>query len=213
MRLWPAIFPITLGLAWPSLVRAADCEVVSTGLDTTQANLQIVDTYSNQTAQVFEASDTVLTAITVWQRPTSGGYGKGKLYVMEVETTSGVVRPNESRLLLAGSELQVPAGDNIHPVEMSWSLDPPLVLPHRGQFAFEIAPLPCGAGLIVFLGRSGDPYPGGSYWNFDTGSCGPGCCPDNPWEGTIDVAFRVDFCEAPVATRPSTWGGVRAAYR
>ncbi|HEV8479428.1 MAG TPA: hypothetical protein VGR66_01440 [Candidatus Eisenbacteria bacterium] len=214
MRSWPTISALVLGLAWPSLVGATVCDLVFTGLDTTQADLQIPAWYSNQPSQVFDAPDTVLMAVTVWRVPQSVGVFQGKLYVMEVDSIVGLVRPDESKLLLDGPTLQLLAGDGIHPTEETWIVDPPLVLPRRGQFAFEIVPLPCAGGeLTAFLGRSGNPYPGGSFWNFDTADCGPGCCPDNPWEGTIDLAFRVDFCETPVPTQKMTWGELRAAYR
>src|SRR5262249_47533451 len=170
--------------------------------------------FSNQAAQVFEAPDTILTAITVWQSPNAPYLVRGKLYVMEVDTVAGIVKPDEKKILLDGPSLVVPGGDGIHPTPIPWLLDPPLTLPRRGQFAFEIAPLPCGGGSAnLFVGRSGNPYSGGSFWSFDTGNCGAGCCPDNPWDGTIDVAFRADFCEAPVATEMMTWGRLKSSYR
>lgn len=205
---------VAVALFSPSLAQASACLVTSTGLDTVQADFQIVDWYSNQSAQIFDAPDTVLQSITVFVWPGSYGFRPGKLYVMEVDTLAGGLEwPDASKLLLDGPNLTVPSGDGIHPTPMTWNLDPPLLLPHRGQFAFEVAPGSCGEGSIVFLGRSGNPYPGGSFWKFDTGGCGPGCCPDNPWSGTIDLAFRADFCESVVAVEAMTWGRLRAAYR
>lgn len=209
-----AILLAALVLASPSLARADGCvTTVSVGLDTTQASFLIADWFSNQAAEVFDAPETVLTAITVWQWPHAAAFRLGKLYVMEVDTLAGIVRPDEKKILLEGPALPGTSGDGTQATPLTWFLDPPLILPRRGQFAFEIAPGSCGDGSMVFVGRSGDPYPGGSYWSFDSGGCGPGCCPDNPWDGTIDLAFRADFCEQAVATRPETWGRLRAAYR
>lgn len=131
---------------------------------------------------------------------------------MDVDSSYGLQRPDPNRVLLDGPSLLVQGGDGIHPIEMTWTFEPPLALPRRGQFGLEVKPDPC-YGIFVLLAASGDPYPGGSLWQFDPTDCiGPGCCAGNPWEGTIDLVFRVDLCEFSVPTAASTWGRFKASY-
>jgi hypothetical protein len=191
---------------------ADSCSIVSVGLDTTQAHQTIVDTWSDWTSQVFEAPDSVLRSITVWRAAYENWQQDGKLYLMEVKEISGVKVPDPSNVIATAAILQVAPGDSVHAVEMVCVFDPPVILPRRGAFAFEVQPQPCTTFALLCAG--GDLYTGGSYWSFDGEDCsGTGCCPGDSWHGEVDIAFRADFCESAVATDAPTWGRLKAGYR
>src|SRR5207253_10012094 len=106
-------------------------------------------------------------------------------------------------------------GDGVHPTKFEWDFDPPVVLPHRGLYAFFLqGPIDeCPTFFDVLTRDGGDAYPEGHYWrggrtDYCTLRFNPDPIPDS------DIVFTIEFChEESTPVRNSTWGRVKTLYR
>jgi len=183
------------------------------GVDSTLATSGLLVWDRDFWNQLFVATDTLIESITVWRVPSdTADLTPLKIYIMRVDSSLGVERPDWHNVLLDGPSISVAGGDGVHSVPLTWSFDPPFALPHRGQFSFELKPTPC-YGAVGIIAAPNNPYPDGGVWQMDPGACDVGCCPSQRAGPDIDMAFRVVFCEPSVPTRPVTWGSLKAQYR
>ena len=119
--------------------------------------------------------------------------------------------PLTQDLILRGPTLVVPYGDGINPIEFRYAFDPPLELPEMATYCFFLQG-ECDAYTDFMGGR--DLYSDGSLWI--TGrSLGLGCgLRQFPTEySCCDLAFDIEFCDFPTATKKETWGSIKSLYR
>ncbi|PWT88051.1 MAG: hypothetical protein C5B54_11235 [Acidobacteria bacterium] len=193
----------------------AGCEVTSViGADPSLANSEAVVWIGRSWNQVFTATDTLVKSLTVWRPARNDSmYFPIKLYVLEVDSSFGLQRPNPKGIVLDAPDIVVPGSGGIDPIKVQWVFDPPLALPHRGQFAFQVKEDLCG-GSFALLSSSNDVYAGGDVWRTDpnVGCVGAGCCPTQ-YSYARDLVFSIEFCDSPVATGSQTWGRVKSIFR
>lgn len=195
-----------------SSVRAATCPASTIGLDPTASDTVIVEYLSRCVGQVFTVPDTLLEALTIW-RPAVPALNSAPrhLFIVDVDSTG---RPIPYSIIVDGGALVNFVGDGIHPVPYRFEFDPPVMLPHRGQFCFVVSFETCG-GAISILGSDGDPYSGGQTWQVRTDSFANCVYPvgyPSPMNPLIDIVFRADFCETSTPTRQHSWGELKASY-
>jgi hypothetical protein len=180
-----------------SSARAADlCRVTSISVDTSLAN-NSGGTLHDSVGQTFLTPDTLMTSLTVW--PTPGGINYYPVSAVLVGTDSTGV-PTSPRLW-EGPAL-TPSGSTA----FTWTMDPPLALPHAGRYAWFV----CSGDVQLMVVSGPDAYPDGQAWSTCRGQCGPGCShPQN-----ADFVFTVTFCsDRATATRRHTWGQLKTIYR
>lgn len=194
------------------MAAAANCAVRSIGVDATSANSWAAIAFGGAVGQTFAATDPVIRSITVWRTAIQDtNHAALQVYIMETDSTGrpdGVIRE--------GPRVYVPYGDGIHPVRFDFVLDPPLVLPDRGTYAFSIASRPCGASVNI-VASGVDPYPGGNLWASGRNTCVlRGHISSYP---AADLAFEITFCEdlstgivVPRFAAEATYGQVRLSW-
>ena len=189
------------------------CSPVSAGVDTSHGNTYFGAFMGGAEGQVFNARDTVLEAVTVWRAPPASIVAL-RLYVLELDSTW---TPNIQRILLYGPTLQILGGDGVHPIQLRYVLDPPLVLPRPGryEFAIQVAPPVCD-GSTALLGDTLNSYPDGGRWYHPRSNPYFGCLlrgaePTNPGD---DLVFELEFCgPPPTPVRRTSWGDLKVRYR
>lgn len=161
--------------------------------------------------QTFFAPETLITRVAVWRHHAQTPYGGSlKLWITAVDS-AGI--PKIRTVIFNGPVISVPFGDGIHPIEMDWNLDPPIVLPQRGTYYFAVQDY-CGGhwGLLI---SSRNPYGQGCAWR-SSETCFDGCA-FNLRPGPFvdyDLAFAIDFCQDSMTpTRSTTWGELHMLYR
>lgn len=161
-------------------------------------------------AQVFDAADTLINAITVWGPPrVDPDYEPRYLFVLE--TRDG--RPSSFGWIYGPRILTNLTVDAVNPIEYRFDFDPPLVLPHLGKFALDVQ----ARDFSVFgtLAATGDPYPGGQLCRTGPvyGCDIPGTAICQGFE-TLDLCFKVEFCtDAATAVKRKRWGDLKLLYR
>ena len=140
--------------------------------------------------QTFYAADTLILSVTVWRRAgAEHTYDGGAVLRLLNTYASGV--PDIDSVLFTSPALVV-HGSSTEPVPLVFEFNPPLRLPHPGEYAFQCRP----AGLYVdLLAWSWDlpPY-GGGYWGgvlWTTGRC---CYPLCSYPHD-DLIFRIEFVQ------------------
>jgi hypothetical protein len=190
-----------------------DCVPSHLRLDPAIANTSRSPFAGKALGQTFFASDTIVSRITVWRPPNNRSVIGAHLYVTGVNSN---LRPDVSQMLLDGPTINVfdsdPPGQII---EMSFPLDPPLLLPGRGTYAFFVQAAGCHqAAAWQILANQSDPYADGLYWI--TGSVSSPCHlrPVDGGSNDTDLLFDIEFC-GQHATRliRGTWGTVKVIYR
>jgi hypothetical protein len=201
----------------PSPARAAPkgtpCIVRSAGVDTSRGRGAESAYLGHVPGQTFFAADTVITSLTVWRAGAFAGFTDPmKLRLVAVDA-SGTPIPNQTEL--DGPEIIVTSADFQHPTEVRFDLDPPMLLPERGEYAFFVGPSCEGSFDLLVDPDNG--YAGGSEWWTGTRlptipSCYLRAQPQgNP--GT-DLIFGIEFCgDTMTATRRASWGQVKTIYR
>src|SRR5881409_471447 len=114
---------------------AQSCSPESVGVDTSLADhsfLGVGAIDGEGPGETFMAVDTLIRSITVWrvavQTPNATPM---KLWITEADS---IGMPLIGNVVFDGPALSVPYGDGIHPIEIQYSFDPPLALPHRGRY-------------------------------------------------------------------------------
>jgi hypothetical protein len=202
---------------WPNAVAEAQgpavCDTVSAGRFGDLGNFDYGVFDGRAANQVFLAQDTLITAITVWRHPQDYVNGTPmRLYITEVELLGGLLRPDPSRILLAGEQI-LAGGPSDVPIPIRYEFDPPFSLPRRGHFSFaiKVETRSC-AGDFGLRADSLGGYAEGDLWRTkaDPFDCSFG---DSPlWQDGRDLVFKIEFCLQPVAVLPDTWGRLKSRY-
>lgn len=202
-----------LGTSGAGADSANGCVPSFVSVDTSHANNYAAGRCGAALGETFVAEQTLISSITVWRpaflTPLGIGY---KLWITEVDSTG---RPDVDRPIQEGPVMRFIYGDGIHPIEMKFVLDPPVVLPRPGQYYFAVQDY-CGSSSLVLLRDSTNSYPGGHIWKNDI-TCFEACSylrafmlsfPDE------DLVFTVEFCgDAPTPVRGRSWGELKIKYR
>lgn len=190
------------------------CDPTHVRLDPAIANTSRSPINARALGQTFLAEDTVITRITIWRPPNFPSVVGMHLYVTGV---SANLIPDVSQMLLDGPTVTVydsdPPGQFI---EVPFVLNPPLVLPAPGTYAFFIQPANCSSGAVWYIvANNTNPYPYGFYWN--TGRVVSSPCHLRGVDGgedLTDLLFDIEFCDThPTPVRSRSWGEVKVIYR
>jgi hypothetical protein len=193
---------------------AQPCQPVHVQLDPATWDTAREPFLGRAVGQSFVAPDTVITRITVWRPPNNRSVIGAHLYVTGADENG---RPDVAQMLLDGPTVRVfdstPSGQLI---EMSFSLDPPLLLPMPGTYAFFLQAEACHQGAVWMIAASNaNPYPGGITWI--TGRVAEYPCYLRSVDGggdNSDLLFDIEFCDThPTPVRRQTWGELKVIYR
>jgi len=207
----------TACLANPPARRAATaCVAETVGLNPSIWNTGRGTFFGRALGQTFLAVDTVITRITVWRTPNDIDAVGTHLFVTTVDTTRTPPRPVTQGILQDGPTVFVrdsdPPGQLIR---MDFVIEPPLVLPQPGLYAFFLQREGCDAGETRIIASTNNPYPYGIYWL--TGRmvflpCGLRSVTSG--EDFTDLIFQIEFCNTHATpVRARTWGGLKLLYR
>ena len=184
------------------------CSTVNIGGDTTLVNGFGEMVGGEALGEVFVASDTLIHSITVWRWAGQDTSFIGvKIYLTETDASG---RPLVNSILLNGPVMIIPYGDGIHATPFEFVFDPPLALPHSGRFCLAIQAAPCDATLRIDA-SSQQPYGDGAAWVFGRSGCTLRPFPQE--FPSLDIMFKVEFCDSSTPVRERTWGAVKNAYR
>ena len=195
------------------VARSTACALVSVGVDTSLADKvsYVAALDGSAPGETFQARDTLITSITVWRAAAEAAdTAPMKLWITDVDSTG---MPLTDQVVLDGPWISYPYGDGVHPTMIQFIFDPPVALPHQGQFFFAIQEL-C-YGYFDLLAANFDVYPGGMAWR--TGRSFLSGCGLRPYPDKLvhpDLAFTIDFChDTTTAVRRTTWGRLKTIYR
>jgi hypothetical protein len=203
-------------IATASAAAPGNCLSVIAGLDTTSRNSSRSTILGSAVGQTFRAVDTVVRRITVWRGPNDIDGIATKLFITAVDTTRIPAYPLTvaDSILHSGPTVLVrnsdPPGQLIR---MDFILDPPLVLPHSGIYAFFLQREYCDAGESAYIAAEPGIYPDGTFWV--TTRAVAACYLPNikTWED-LDLIFEIEYCrDLTTPTRRATWGQLKILYR
>jgi hypothetical protein len=159
--------------------------------------------------QMFTASDTLITSVTVWRVPQQAASDSSDMHfwLTQVDTTSG---DPQAVLIQYGPTLNITTPDTSRPTRIQYVFDPPISLPRPGKYVFWIQAC---AGYFDLLIDPNNDYRGGHLWE-SYRSYLEGC-PLAGWQPFAeDLAFQVVFCRRSVTpTFHETWGRLKLRYR
>src|SRR5437773_6370985 len=189
---------------------AQGCASDTIGIDVSLANNYSGAFLGECPAETFLAADTLLEFLRVWRAASETDNVIGMhLYITDTRPWG---RPDLTQILLDGPTIVHEFGDGIHPIEFKWEWDPPLVLPHKGLYAFFLMESPCVGFWDIYA--SGNPalYTDGDMW-FTSRS---GCVLTADLELNMfhypqwDVVFQAGFChDVASSTVRKTWGQLK----
>jgi hypothetical protein len=189
------------------------CDADTIGLDASLANGSSGALLGEARGESFFARDTLVEFLRVWRVASEDSSFLIGIHPYIVETDS-LGHPAPSRIVYDGQTLVIPDGDGIHPIEFKWTFDPPLVLPHRGLYAFFLFQDPCVAYFDVLSTDQADLYSEGTMWNTGRSSCRLFPQIHLEYEPSYDVVFQIGFCRDYVTTSHGrTWGSLKLLYR
>jgi hypothetical protein len=194
---------------WTSRSLASSCPTSSIGVDTSKANGLDGPILGEAVGQVFLASDTLISTITVWRITSEVWNDTGwHLFITRADSL-GVPVPNS--ILLDGPTVVNSYGDGVHPIPMRFVFDPPYALPGRGHYYFAIQANPCDGFFNMEL-NGNNAYPDGNVWlNGRTDVCHLRNFPEQFPQ--VDMVFTIEFCDPSTPAVSETWGRVKARYR
>ena len=204
---------LTVGLIWGA--PASDggaCPPTVVDVDSTGWDLRAGTFLGRAIGQTFYAPETLLTKVTVW-RPYFASTGGAHLFVTEVNRGENPPRPDTRRILLDGPSIPLFTGEPGEIYELEYSLDPPLVLPGRGLYAFFIQAQYCDIGEVRILSTTKNPYHDGMIWLTNRALSSCFLAPADRGEDTTDIIFRIEYCDAPTPAKRKSWGEVKTIYR
>ena len=208
---WSALLVVIALEAIATLGHAGTCVQNEIGPDTSRARFYLTPILGQAYGQTFVATDTLIESITIWRRAEEDTAFVG--YELFLVGTDSLGRPDVlNETLLQGTVAYNYYGDGIHPIPITFSFNPPFALPEPGRYEFAIQLVPCTA--VSSLLMSGDAYPEGDHWRHGESAVG-GCSlrPDPLEVAGEDMIFTVTSCGQAVATKPGTWGSIKARYR
>jgi len=189
---------------------AIACEPDSMVIDTVGSTTIVSTLFGRGPGQTFVATDTLIRAITVWRMATqSPNPYPMKLWVVEVDSAG---YPLSDQIIYEGPLTQVLYGDGIHPVEIRFYLDPPVVLPGPGKYAF-IVQNQC-SGFFDLLTVT-DSYAQGQMWRSSRSNFS-GCILSETMQDfyEYDLCCKIEFCkDGQTPSRRCSWGQVKTIYR
>ena len=192
----------------------AGCMADTVGLDPSIWNTGRGTFFGRALGQTFRAEDAVITRITVWRPPNIIDVVGAHLFVTTVDTATR--RPVTQGILQDGPTVVVrdsdPPGQLIR---MDFLIEPPLVLPRLGIYAFFLQREACDSGETRIAASSNNPYPYGIYWITGRTIFGP--CALRSVDGgsdNTDLIFEIEYCKTDVtAVRARSWGELKMLYR
>jgi hypothetical protein len=153
--------------------------------------------------------------MTFWRFPNNRSVVGAHLFITSVDTTWSPPRPDTRFILQDGPTVTVydsdPPGQLI---EMSFLIDPPLILARPGRYAWFLQAEGCDQGDVWdIIADDRNPYPDGISWL--TGRANAGCylAQVEGGEDVTDLIFRIEFCTATTPTIPASWGALKMIYR
>lgn len=209
---WPTVIVVLLcaGSA------AADCVAVTAGLDTSTWTTSRIVFGGSAIGQTFLAVDTVITRITVWRPPNNRDDVGAHLYITKADSSRTPPPPDLRYILQDGPTVHVfdsePSGQLI---EMRFNMDPPLVLPGRGIYAFFLQAENCYNGALwAVIANGANAYPHGAHWvtRRVSSPCYLGAVVGS--EDSIDLIFEIEYCKTTTTpARRRSWGELKMIYR
>jgi hypothetical protein len=207
-------------VAFAALVGAArvaaaqtNCVPFHVRLDPSIANTSRPADLGSSVCHTFLAEDTLIARITVWLPPNFPSSIGAHLYVTATDANG---RPDVSQILLDGPTIHV--GDSDPPgqfIEMPFVLNPPLVLPFPGTYAFFLRTEFCSPASWYIVANNTNPYPYGLYWL--TGRVDSSPCRLRPvvgGENNTDLLFDIEFCGTRITSvHQGTWGTLKTIDR
>ena len=197
-----------------ALAHADPCQVDTIGINWTLANNTSTPLLGEQPGQTFTAPESLMTFLRVWRFVGDDSTIIGMRLCITDTTQSGA--PDLSNILYCGPTIVHFLSDHIHPTEFRWDLDPPLVLPHRGKFAFFILQDPCIAFWNLLASGLPPLYEGGNMWYTPRSQCilFPGLQPNLKNYPQYDLVFQAGFCrDVTTSIRRTSWGQLKRRYR
>jgi hypothetical protein len=183
------------------------------GLDPSIWNTGRGTFFGRALGQTFLAVDTVITRITVWRPPNIIDVVGAHLIVTTVDPNQ---RPVTQEVLLDGPTVRVrdsdPPGQLIR---LDFVIEPPLVLPRPGLYAFFLQREDCDSGETRLVASTSNPYPYGIYWLTGRTIFLPcGLRSVDGGEDYTDLIFEIEYCKPDVtAVRARSWGELKMLYR
>jgi hypothetical protein len=188
----------------------APCPGAYVGVDSTAGTVSGELILGMAWGQSFVAADTVLLSATVWRIPSEAADPSPlKFWITEVDSSG---TPHTHLVVYEGQTISVVAADTSRPTPIVYTFDPPVHLPRPGPYCFWVQEVCTGyADLLI---DPHDDYAGGSLWNTHRSDFDGCILRDFPRSlSSEDLAFRLEFCDAVVPVRRSSWGQVKARYR
>ncbi len=194
---------------------ASGCVADTVGLDPAIWTTSRGTFFGRALGQTFLAVDTVITRITVWRPPNQINSVGTHLFVTTVDTAQSPPRPVTQGILQDGPTVFIrdsdPPGQLIR---MDFAIEPPLVLPRPGLYAFFLQREGCDSGETIIIANDANPYPYGIYWI--TGRAITTCAlrSVDGGEDYTDLIFEIEFCSTGATpVRAGTWGELKLLYR
>jgi hypothetical protein len=199
------------GYQTASPISSLGCVVADLAIDTVGAN-DIKSVFNGRgEGQVVYLEDTLVAGFTVYRAPFADSIPYfGRLFVTNSDLNG---RPVASSVIYAGPIVQGGFDDGVHPLAWTFAIDPPLTLPHRGLYYFNITEANC-FGTFGLLADTTNRYPGGGEWRTGESGCdpSPGAL-SAPFEPMTDLIFDVATCSFTTPVRRNTWGELKLLYR
>jgi len=207
-----ATFLLNLGLAAAS--HGGTCTLEHVAVDTLGNDGFEIRFDGRGAGQVVLCPDTVVTSVTFWLMPPPIDAG----YSCTLYISKGPASPDSFFLdvppIYIGPTLNgfYPGGSP--PVPVTFTLNPPCLLPSPGLYFFIISEASC-LGEFKVMSHTEDVYPQGRAWRTGASLCdgmAPGTVeiPSYPVE---DLVFDVAFCKDTTPVHASSWGAIKTRYR
>jgi hypothetical protein len=120
----------------PAAAATPPCLPRSIAVDTSLADTGVFPFDCRGYGETFAADDTLVQSLSVWRpAPILLDAQPHYLFIFDV-LPDGV--PNVDQRIVGPLGLVNLQGDGIQPTEYRWVFDPPLSLPHRGEFLFDV---------------------------------------------------------------------------
>jgi hypothetical protein len=210
-----AVVALPLGAGAPAAVwhssSTIGCAEDHTAIDTVGADSLTPVFNGRGQGEVVALSETLVTAFTVYRYPHADSLPFfARLFVTDVDSTG---KPEITSVEYAGPLLSMPFGDGLHPVPFKFSIDPPLALPRRGMYFFDVCEENC-FGFTWLLMDSRNPYPQGAKWQTVAVACDPSHPGPlaQPFYSGLDLAFDVSTCASSTPLRRWSWGELKIRY-
>ena len=206
---------LVIAAALPDLADAQPCVQDTIGIDPSIADNAGGDALGESVGQTFYAADTLMTFLRVWRVENQQNNIIGMHLYITMTLPSG--EPDMNGVLVDGPTLVNQFGDGVHPIEFEWQWDPPLALPHRGEYTFFLGQDPC-IGYWDILTKTGTIfYPDGEFvWTPRSSDCrlSPLMQGRIRHNAQDDCVFQIGFChDAATTQRRRTWGELKMLYR